>query len=182
MRDLLKNTDAHKEPSFSLGNRMVRFFWNIACVLLFRYSPRPFHGWRAFLLRLFGAKIGKGCHVYPKVKIWIPSNLTCGDYAGVADDAILYDQAPIFIGEKAVISQGAHLCTGTHDYENPKFQLIAKPIRIEKAAWIGAEAFILPGIVIGAGAVIGARSVVTKDISERMVCAGNPCKPIKSRK
>jgi len=133
------------------------------------------------VLRCFGAKLGRGCHIYPQVIIWAPWNLHCQNYVGIADRAILYNQALVSLGENVVISQGAHVCTGTHDYEDEYFSLITKPIFIGPNVWIGAEAFILPGITVGEGAVVGARSVVTKDIPSWTVCAGHPCKIIKNR-
>ena len=173
--------DARAGPSFSLGNRIARMAWAVVCALCFRPSPRPFHAWRSWLLFLFGAKMGKRCHIYPKVRIWAPWNLTCADEVGVGDDAILYTQAPITLGKRAVVSQGAHLCTGTHDYESPGFELFAKPIIVGDHAWLAAECFVHPGVTIGEGAVVGARSVVVHDMPEWTVCAGHPCKPIKPR-
>lgn len=177
----MHNIDTHKGASFSVRNRTVRFFWNIASGLLFTLSPRPFHRWRAFLLRVFGAKVGKGVHVYPGVKIWAPWNLELGNECGIASGVILYSQGKITIGQRAVISQGAHLVTGTHDYTKAGFPLVTMPIYIGDYAWVAAEAFIHPGITISKGCVIGARSVVTKDMPEWTVCAGHPCKPIKQR-
>jgi putative colanic acid biosynthesis acetyltransferase WcaF len=174
-------TDAHTGPSFPLSNRIGRAVWHIVYVLLFRISPKPLHAWRAFLLRLFGAKLGEGCHIYPKTIIWAPWNLECGDQAGVADGAIIYNPAPIRLGTRAVISQGAHLCSGTHDYTDPNFPLVASPIVVGDHAWVAAEAFVHPGVIIGEGAVIGARAVVTKDMPAWMVCAGHPCLPLKPR-
>lgn len=139
------------------------------------------HGYRSFVLRLFGAKVGRGVHVYPRVKIWAPWNLILKDECGVANGVILYSQGKIFIGRRAVISQGAHLAAGTHDYNHPGFPLITKPILINDHVWIAAEAFIHPGITLGEGCVIGARAVVTKDMPAWMVCGGHPCKPIKER-
>ena len=132
-------------------------------------------------MRLFGAKIGKGVHIYPGVRIWAPWNLVCGDETGVANGVTLYDQGVISLGRRVVISQGAHLCAGTHDYTLPGFPLVTQPIVVESEAWIAAEAFVHPGVTIGEGAVIGARSVVTKNMPSWMVCAGHPCKPIKQR-
>ncbi|RDV11093.1 colanic acid biosynthesis acetyltransferase WcaF [Pontibacter diazotrophicus] len=177
----MHNQNTVTGPSFSLKNRLGRVVWGIVAISLFRFSPKPLHGWRAFLLRLFGAKIGRSVHVYPHVKIWAPWNLELGDQCGVANGVILYSQGRIMIGCRAVVSQGAHLCAGTHDYTLPGFPLITKTIRIGDHAWVAAEAFVHPGVTIGEGCVIGARSVVTKDMPAWMVCSGFPCKPIKER-
>ncbi len=173
------NHNTHTGPSFSFKNRLARAVWEMAMFFLFKPSPRPLHRWRAFLLRCFGAKVGRGVHIYPNVEIWAPWNLELSDECGIANKAILYSQDKIFIGRRAVISQGAHLVTGTHDYTKPGFPLITFPIIIGDSAWIAAEAFIHPGITINEGCIIGARAVVTRDMPPWMICAGNPCKPIK---
>jgi putative colanic acid biosynthesis acetyltransferase WcaF len=175
------NQDTYTGPSFSMKNRIGRVVWNTSAILLFRISPKPFHRWRSFLLRIFGAKVGSGVHVYPGVKIWAPWNLTLDNGCGIANGVTLYSQGKIIIGQKVVISQGAHLCTGTHDYNQPGFPLITMPIVIEDFAWIAAEAFVHPGVTVGEGSIIGARSVVTRDMPCWMICSGNPCKPIKER-
>jgi len=133
------------------------------------------------LLRISGARIGRGVHVYPKVAIWAPWNLEIDDLAGVANGAILYSQGKITIGHKAVISQGAHLCAGTHDFETEGFPLVTKPITIGKEAWIAAEAFVHPGVTVEEGCVVGARSVVTKDLPSWTVCSGFPAQVLRKR-
>lgn len=178
----MHNQDTFSGPSFSFKNRLARIVWNITYVIFFTYSPNPLHSWRAAILKLFGAKLGKGVHVYPKVKIWAPWNLTLGDECGVANNAILYSQGHISIGARTVVSQGAHLVAGTHDYTKSGFPLITKPIFIGDHVWIAAEAFIHPGVTIGDGTVVGARSVVSQDLPEWKVCVGFPCKVIKDRK
>ena len=130
---------------------------------------------------LFGAKVGKGVHVYPRVHIWAPWNLELGDQCGIANGANLYSQAYIKIGKRTVISQGVHLCAGTHDYTHPGFPLLAIPINIGDHTWIAAEAFVHPGVTIEEGCVVGARSVVIKDLPPWTVCGGHPCKPLKIR-
>jgi putative colanic acid biosynthesis acetyltransferase WcaF len=139
------------------------------------------HAWRNMILRAFGARVSPSCHVYPHARIWAPWNLIMEDEACLADDVICYSMAEITIGKRVVVSQGVHLCAGTHDYEDPNFQLIASPITIGDRAWLCAECFIGPGVTIGEGAVIGARSVVVRDMPSWQVCAGNPCKPLKPR-
>jgi putative colanic acid biosynthesis acetyltransferase WcaF len=177
----MHNQDTFTGASFSFRNRIARLGWEFMYVLVFRFSPRPLHGWRSFILRCFGARIGKGVHVYPGVRIWAPWNLDLGDECGIASGAILYSQGKITIGKRSVVSQGAHLVAGTHDYSKPGFPLLTKPIVIHDHVWIAAEAFIHPGITIGEGCVIGARSVVIKDMPPWMVCSGHPCEPIKER-
>lgn len=177
----MHNQDTFTGPSFSLKDRIKRMIWGIVSSVLFRLSPKPMHSWRAFLLRCFGATVGRGVHVYPNVKIWAPWNLNLGDECGIANGTILYSQGKITIGKRVVVSQGAHLCAGTHDYSQPGFPLITMPITIGDHAWIAAEVFVHPGVTIGEGAVIGARSVVQRDMPAWMVCAGHPCKPLKSR-
>lgn len=179
--DLLSDVDTFSGPTFTLSNRLKRLAWNVVAALLFRPSPIPFHAWRAFLLRLFGATLGAGVHVYPRARIWAPWNLEMGDQASMANDVTCYSMATIRIGKRAIVSQGAHLCAGTHDYHDPGFRLVSRPISIGEDAWVCAEAFVHPGVTVGAGAVVGARSVVTKDMPEWTVCAGHPCAPIKPR-
>lgn len=177
----MHNQDTFVGASFSLKNRLARVVWGIVQATVFRFSPKPMHGWRSVLLRLFGATVGKGVHVYPGVKIWAPWNLDLGDECGIGSGVILYSQGKITIGKRVVISQGAQLCSGTHDYTHPGFPLITMPIVIGDNAWIAADAFVHPGVTIGEGSVVGARSVVTKNMPAWMVCAGHPCKPIKER-
>lgn len=177
----MHNQNTHSGPSFSIANRIRRALWEFVAFFLFRCSPKIFHGWRSFLLRCFGAKVGSGVHVYPGVKIWAPWNLELANECGIANNVILYSQGKISIGEQAVISQGSHLCAGTHDYNQLGFPLITKPIHIGSHVWIAAESFIHPGISVGEGCIIGARSVVINDMPAWTICAGHPCKPIKER-
>lgn len=176
---IIQGNNSYKSPSFPLRHRVRRQLWNWVWLLLFRPSPRPLHSWRAMLLKAFGAKLGKGTHVYPAAKIWAPWNLILEDYVGVADGATIYNMDTVRIGSYSVISQGAHLCGGSHDYNSENFQLYAKPITLGKHVWICAEAFISLGVEIPDGVVIGARSFVTKNIIEPWtVHAGHPAKQI----
>jgi putative colanic acid biosynthesis acetyltransferase WcaF len=174
--------NARANSPFSLKNKVGRVLWQMIEKTLFRWSPRPFFGWRRFLLRLFGAKIGTGVHIYSGVTCWAPWNIEIGDYTGIADGVTLYSQDKILIEARCVISQGSHLCTGTHDYNREDFALTTKPIIIKSNSWIAAECFIHPGVIINKGCVIGARSVVNNDMPENTVCSGYPCIPIKKRK
>ncbi len=175
----MKVENPYGGPSFPLSNRILRAIWGICFLLFFRYSPRPLHCWRAFVLRLFGATVGTGCHVYPKVNIWAPWNLSLGDYVGIGDGVTIYCMDLVSIGNNVVISQGTHLCAGTHDFNSPNFQLITSPILIGDHVWLCTEGFVGPGVSIAEGTVIGARGVVTKSINVPwQIWAGVPVKKI----
>lgn len=179
---IINGNDPFTGPSFSLSNRIARVAWIMTWVILGRFSPRPFHGWRAFLLRAFGARIGRGVHVYPKVEIWAPWQLELGDAVGIADGVRIYNIAPVRIGTRGVVSQGAYLCTGSHDIDSPNFQLIAAPITMGANAWVCAEAFVGPGVHIAEWCVIGARAVLTRSAEEpATVWRGNPAAPGRKR-
>jgi len=161
-------------PSYSLGNRLLRVAWLIVVAILFRWSPVPFHRWRLLLLRAFGARVSMRASVYPSVTIWAPWNLIMEPQASLGPRVNCYNPAVVSVGERAVVSQGSHLCTASHDYDAPSFQLFAKPIRIERFAWIAAESFLGPGVTVGEGAVIGARAVLFSDAPPYTVWVGNP--------
>jgi putative colanic acid biosynthesis acetyltransferase WcaF len=132
---------------------------------------------------LFGAKLGNHVHVYPNVKVWAPWLLSIGNKVGIADGVTIYNMAPIVIQDNSVVSQGVHLCCGSHDIDSENFQLIAKPIVLDKNVWVCAEAFIGPGVSVAEGCVLGARAVVVKSITEPWtVWAGNPAVMKKQRK
>lgn len=133
------------------------------------------------LLRAFGAKVGANAHVYPSVRITIPWNLEIGEQAAVGDHAILYALGPISIGARATISQYAHLCAGTHDWRDAKMPLVKSPITISNDVWVCANAFIGPGVTVGANAIVGAASVAIKDVVPNTIVAGNPASPIGRR-
>lgn len=150
-----------------------RVLWAL-CRPLFRLSPRPLWVWRAWLLRAFGAGVGRHVHIYPTVRITMPWNLQIGNHAAIGDAAILYALGPIRIGDRATISQYAHLCTGTHDLTDPARALIHEPIHIGADAWVCADAFVGPGVRIGDGAILGARAVAMKNLPAGAKGIGNP--------
>lgn len=172
----------HGGSSFSLGNRAYRAIWIMAWYCLASWNPPICFGWRNFLLRLFGARVGKGARVYGSARIWAPANLVLGAGATIGPQVNIYSIGPVSIGENAIISQGAHICTGTHDIDDPHFQLIARGVTIGAKAWIAAEALIGPGVKIGTNAVLGARGVAFKDLAPDTVYVGNPARPIRNRK
>ncbi len=149
---------------------------------VFRFSPRPLWGIRRVILRMFGAQVGSGAHVYPTVKIAIPWNIRLGQDCAVGDCAILYSLGVISIGNRCTISQGAHLCAGTHDIADPARLLLKPPISVGNDAWVCADAFIGPGVSIGNGAIVGARAVVMRDVEASVIMVGNPAIQIRSIK
>ena len=162
-------------------NQLARAVWSIAWIVLFRPSPRSMHAWRRTLLRCFGASIGNGVVVYSDVRVWAPWNLTIHDRSWIGDGVDFYNVAPVSIGLDAVVSQRSFLCTASHDYEDPAFRLISAPIFIEREAWVAAESFVAPGVRVGEGAVVGARSCVVRDVEPWSVVAGNPARVVKRR-
>ena len=167
-------------PNYSKREMLWRLLWGVGR-LLFRFSPRPCFGWRRFVLRCFGAKIGAHVNTYPSTRIYFPWNLEAGDWSAIGEDVLIYNLGPVTIGSGATISHRAHLCAGTHDYTRPELPLLKPPITIGDQAWICADAFVGPGVTVGQGAVVGARAVVMKGIESWTVVAGNPARVIKKR-
>ena len=168
--------------NYSLMNKCKRFVWNFCCFFFFRPFALPFlNKWRIFILRIFGAKIGKGSIVYASSKIWAPWNLEIGCRTCIGPYTIIYNPGKIILGNKVAISQYAYLCTATHDYTSPWHTLYWKNIIVDDYAWIAARAFIAPGVHIGERAIVGACSVQTKDAEPWGIYAGNPSKYIKKR-
>lgn len=168
-------------PSFSLKNRITRALWILTWGLLASWTPAPLRAWRRFLLRAFGAEIAATARVYGSVRIWLPSHLRIGNYSVIGPGATVYNMSKITLGDYTTVSQGAHLCTGTHDIEDPHFQLKSRPIEIGSRAWVAADAFVGPGIRIGEGAVLGARGCAFKDLEPWTVYVGNPAAPLRKR-
>ena len=168
--------------SFSLSNRLYRAVWHVAWGVLASWTPPPLHGWRRFLLRVFGARIGKGARIYGSARIWYPPNLEMGRYAAIGWDVNCYNQGRIVLEDYASVSQYAHVVASTHDIDDPNFQLQTRPVRICKYAWVASDAFVGPGVTVHEGAVLGARGVAFKDLEAWTVYVGNPAKPVRQRK
>ncbi len=171
----------NSSPSHSVKNKVGRVLWRTVWLLLYRPSPRFAHGWRRFLLRLFKAKIGNAAHPYPSAIIWAPWNLEMGQHSCLGDHTDCYCVDKITIGPHSTISQYSFLCTASHDYEQLGFPVITAPITIGEQSWIAADVFVGPGVTIGNGAVIGARSTVFQSVADWTVVVGNPAREIKKR-
>jgi len=173
--------DPYLRPAFSFGNRLRRLAWNICRAGLYSLSPKPLHAWRSFLLRLFGARMGRGCHFYPGSKVWAPWNLVCADQVTAADGAEIYNPAPVTLGSHVILSQDAYVCGATHDYNDPAFPLIAYAMTFGAYAWVCARASVAPGVNLGEGAVLGLGSVATHDLDPWAVYAGVPAVKVRDR-
>jgi putative colanic acid biosynthesis acetyltransferase WcaF len=162
---------------------ILRMMWIAVQATLFRWSPRPFHGFRALLLRLFGADIPQPFKVvvFPTATIAFPSKLALAPHSVIGPRVRVYNLAPISLQRGATVSQDCHLCAGTHDYNRWSMPLVTCPIVIGENAWLAADVFVGPGVTVGELCVVGARSVVMKNLPPRMVCVGHPCQPIKPR-
>lgn len=163
-------------------SKAVRLLWEICWLLLFRPTPRwCLNGWRCFLLRLFGTKMGSGCRINSGVKIWFPSNLAVGNHCWLDNDAKIYSVDKIELGDNCIVSSGAFLCTASHDIGSKTFDLTTKPIKVGDCAWVASNAIVLPGVEIGDGAVVAAGAVVTKNIAPWTIVGGNPAVEIGKR-
>lgn len=164
--------------NYTFKENSARVLWG-GVSIFFRYSPRLFYSWRNFLLRIFGARIGKGVKIFPSAKIMFPWNLEIADGTVVSWEVILYNLGKITIGSNTVISQYAHICAGTHEYTSEEFTLLKSSVEIGSKVWVAADAFVGPDVTVGDGVVVGSRSVVINDVPDHTVVAGNPARIIK---
>ena len=139
------------------------------------------HGWRAFILRFFGARIGKSNHIYPSCKIWSPKLLYTEDAVTIGPKAVIYNPGGVSLGHHTVISQNAYICGATHDFNKIEFDYIKKEIFIESFVWIAAYAIVLPGVICREGSILGAGAVTSRNLDAWSVYAGNPAKYVKAR-
>jgi len=181
-RPSYQRLDHFSPPEDSRGRPawVVQLWWVVQSTL-FAMSPQFMHGWRRFLLRLFGARVGSGVLIRPTARITYPWNLSFSDHAWVGDGVELYSIAKIDVGNHVVISQRSYIFTATHDYRKVTFDTILGAVEIEDGAWLAADVFVAPGVKIGSGCVIGARSSVFSDMPTDMICMGSPAKAVRRR-
>jgi putative colanic acid biosynthesis acetyltransferase WcaF len=163
------------------SQRLVRVLWEFCWMVFCAWTPKPLNEWRLFWLRVFDAKIHGSPFVHQRARILIPWNLTMHDRACLGDRANAYTLGEIEIGARATIAQEAYLSTGSHDFSQTAMPLVTAKITVGEDAFVGARAFLLPGVTIGARSVVGACSVVTHDVPENVIAAGNPCKVLRPR-
>lgn len=178
----IQNLSSYTTPKDFRGKSKITVqLWWLVQAILFGLSPQFAYGWRRFLLRTFGAKIGKNVIIRPSVRTTYPWKVSIGDHSWIGDEVVLYSLGEIEISSNTVISQRSYLCTGTHDYTSSDFRIYAEKITIGNKCWLATDVYVAPGITIGNNTVVGARSSVFKDLPENRICIGNPAKPIKNR-
>lgn len=177
-----QNLENFKLPKSFRGRSAwyVQTWWLIQ-MLFFKNSPQFMYGWRRFLLRCFGANIGKKVMIRPTAHIQFPWKLHIGDYSWIGDNVVLYNLDKITIGSHSVVSQRSYLCTGSHHHHQTDFSIYTKPITIQDQCWLAADVFVAPGINIGEGTVVGSRSSVFKSLPAAKICYGNPAMVVKDR-
>jgi putative colanic acid biosynthesis acetyltransferase WcaF len=164
-----------------VSERVRRVLWEFCWFIFCTWTPKPANPWRLFWLRVFDARIHGTPFVHQRARIAVPWNLTLHDRACLGDRANAYSLGEIEIGARTVVAQEAYLNTGSHDFSQSSMPLVVAKITIGEDAFVGARAFVMPGVKIGARAIVGACSVVTRDVPENVVAAGNPCRVLHPR-
>jgi putative colanic acid biosynthesis acetyltransferase WcaF len=175
------SSDGYLRPPFSRRDKLRRFLWQLSWQLFCRWTPKPLHQWRIWVLRQFGAKIGEQNFVYPDCRIWAPWLLETEAVVTIGPRVEVYNPGGVYLGHHTILSQGAFLCGATHDYNSPDFTYLKQRIVLEPYVWICANATVLPGVRCGEGSVLGAAAVVAKNTEPWMVYGGNPARALKKR-
>lgn len=161
--------------------KVIEVLWYLIKMLFFLSAfPWP-SSLKAKILRLFGAKVGKGVVLKPRINIHFPWKLDLGDHVWLGEEVMILNFEPVVIDAHVCISQRSFLCAGNHDYRTPSFDYRNAPIRVGKGAWIAAQCFVGPGVIVGDECVVMAGSIVTESLKPGMICRGNPCVSIKPR-
>lgn len=163
------------------GSSLKRGIWYLVNVRFFNSYFFPFSGFKVFLLKVFGATIGKGVVIKPKVNIKYPWRLVIGDYSWIGEEVWIDNLEDVSIGSNCCLSQGSMLLTGNHDFTKPTFDLIAKPITLEDGCWVGAKSVVCPGLILGTHSVLTVGSIATKNLDAFGIYQGNPAIKVKVR-
>ena len=182
LEECLVDLSSYDNRSYSPGRSFfVCALWYFVSLAIFESGWLPWGGLKRWLLRCFGAKIGRGLVIKPRVWIKYPWRLAVGDHCWIGQGAWIENLANVYIGNQVCISQQVYICTGSHDARRPTFDLITRPVTIGDGAWLAARALVLGGVTIGANAVVAAGSVVPKDVPPAMIVAGQPAHSIGQR-
>ena len=172
--------DRHRGLDRGRSTTVEALWYLIKCAVFLSALPYPSR-FKCALLRFFGARVGRRVVLKPRLNIHFPWKLVIGDFVWIGEETFILNFEPVTIGSHCCISQRAFLCTGNHDYRHPQMPFRNRPISLADGAWVGAQAFIGPGVTIGSEAVVTAGSVATKDLPAEMICSGNPCRPLRHR-
>lgn len=162
-------------------SRFIEALWIFFAAPLLASRVIVSSGFRVFLLRLFGAKVGVDVYIKPGVRVKFPWYLSIGDHCWIGEDVWIDNLAEVSIASHVCVSQGAYLCTGNHDWSMPNMRLFSKPIRLETGCWVGARSVICPGVRIAEGAILSVGSIATKDLPSYEIHAGNPAAFVRKR-
>ena len=167
--------------NFKPGNILLRIFWQIFNIFFLKSNWLPFSFIKVFILKLFGAKIGKSVVIKPSVNIKYPWKLSLGNHVWIGENVWIDNLDNVIIGNNVCISQGAFLLCGNHNYKTESFDLITKPIVIEDGVWIGAKSTVLPGVIAKSHSILSAASVTSKDLEPYTIYKGNPAEKVSNR-
>lgn len=169
------NLSLFSNPQFDRGrSKITELLWILCSALFFRNSIALFNSWKTYILRIFGAQIGKGVLIKPSVHIKFPWKLTIGDHVWIGEKVWIDNLDQVTIGNHCCLSQGAMLLCGNHNYKKVTFDLITAPITLEDGVWIGAQSLVCPGVKCGSHAVLAVKSVATQDLEAYTIYQGNP--------
>ncbi|MAY82574.1 MAG: colanic acid biosynthesis acetyltransferase WcaF [Flavobacteriales bacterium] len=176
--DLSKYNNDWYKPGASL---FKRFLWYYTNRLFFQSYWLPSSSLKVLLLKMFGAKVGKGCNIKPGVNIKYPWKLTIGNHCWIGEEVWIDNLAEVSIEDHVCLSQGAFLLCGNHDFKKMSFDLIVKPIHLENGSWVGAKSIVAPGVRMHSHSILTAGSVLTANTDEYSIYQGNPAVKVKER-
>jgi putative colanic acid biosynthesis acetyltransferase WcaF len=178
----MKNQTIERPISpWTVSTRCRMLLWEWCWCFFCSWTPKPFNGWRLFWLKAFGCSIKGRAFVHARARISIPWHVELEEGACVGDRANLYALNRIYLKSGCLVAQESYLCTGDHDLTKPGKPLKTAPITIGRHAFIGARAFVLPGVAVGDNAIVGAAAVVTSDVGDGVCVVGNPAKPVRAK-
>jgi putative colanic acid biosynthesis acetyltransferase WcaF len=172
----------YRNPEYHPGrSRATQILWFFVGLPVLRCAWLPLSGFRCWLLRRFGARIGTGVVCRPGMRVKYPWRLVVGDHSWIGEDCWIDNLADVTIGSNCCLSQASYLCTGNHDWSDEAFSLIVRGIRVEDGAWVGARATVLPGVTLHTGSIAAAGSVIARSIPPHEIHAGNPARFVRRR-
>ena len=174
--------ERYRPSGYDTGrSRFMGLTWYVISLIVFQSGWFPCSACKRWILRRFGATIGRGVVLKPRVRIKFPWRLTVGDHAWIGEDVWIDNLAHVTLGANVCLSQGVYVCTGSHDHRQVSFDLIVLPVVIEDQVWLATRSLVLPGVTVGRGAVAAAGSVVTRDVPAGTIVGGVPAQPLGPR-